>query len=35
VSAIATHVLPIERAPEAIELAATKDEGAIKVVLTF
>jgi len=35
VSAIATHVLPIERAPQAIELAATKGEDAIKVVLTF
>jgi L-iditol 2-dehydrogenase len=35
VSAIATHVLPIERAAQAIVLAATKGEGAIKVVLTF
>jgi len=35
VSAIATHVLPIEEAPHAMELAATKGEGAIKVVLTF
>ncbi len=35
VSAIATHVLPIEEAPRAIELAASKDDGAIKVVLAF
>jgi L-iditol 2-dehydrogenase len=35
VSAIATHVLPIEEAPRAIELAASKDDEAIKVVLTY
>jgi L-iditol 2-dehydrogenase len=35
VSAIATHLLPIEEAPRAMELAATKDHGAIKVVLTY
>jgi len=35
VSAIATHVLPIEQAQRGMELASTKKDGAIKVVLTF
>lgn len=35
VSAIATHVLPIEEARRAIELAARKDDETIKVVLTY
>ena len=32
---ILTHVLPIEQAQRALELAASKDEGAIKVMLSF
>jgi threonine dehydrogenase-like Zn-dependent dehydrogenase len=35
VSAIATHVLPIEEAQRGMELASTKDDGAIKVILSF
>jgi L-iditol 2-dehydrogenase len=35
VSAIATHVLPIEQAQRGMELAVSKMNGAIKVVLTF
>jgi threonine dehydrogenase-like Zn-dependent dehydrogenase len=35
VNAIATHVLPIEKAQRGMELASTKDDGAIKVVLSF
>jgi len=33
--AIATHRLPIEQAQRGMELALTKDEGAIKVILAF
>jgi L-iditol 2-dehydrogenase len=33
--AIATHVLPIEQAQHGMELAVTKMDGAIKVILTF
>jgi threonine dehydrogenase-like Zn-dependent dehydrogenase len=32
---INTHVLPIEEAQRGMELAHTKDDGAIKVVLSF
>ena len=35
VEAIATHRLPIEQAQRGMELALTKDDGAIKVVLSF
>ncbi len=35
VNAIATHVLPIEEAQRGMELASTKDYGAIKVILSF
>jgi 2-desacetyl-2-hydroxyethyl bacteriochlorophyllide A dehydrogenase len=35
VEAIYTHLLPIEQAQRAMQLAATKDDGAIKVILTF
>jgi L-iditol 2-dehydrogenase len=35
VEAIATHHLPIEQAQRGMELALTKDEGAIKVILAF
>jgi 2-desacetyl-2-hydroxyethyl bacteriochlorophyllide A dehydrogenase len=35
VEAIATHVLPIEEAQRGMELVDTKDDGAIKVTLTF
>jgi L-iditol 2-dehydrogenase len=35
VGAIATHVLPVEDAARAVGLAETKDNGAIKVILTF
>jgi threonine dehydrogenase-like Zn-dependent dehydrogenase len=35
VEGILTHVLPIEEAQRGMELARTKDEGAIKVVLSF
>lgn len=35
VAAIATHVLPLASAQQAMELAATKNDSAIKVVLTF
>jgi 2-desacetyl-2-hydroxyethyl bacteriochlorophyllide A dehydrogenase len=35
VEAIYTHLLPIEEAQRAMQLAASKDDGAIKVVLTF
>ncbi len=35
VEAIATHVLPIEEAQRGMELVDTKDDGAIKVVLSF
>lgn len=35
VNAIATHVLPIEDAQRGMELASTKDNGAIKVILSF
>jgi L-iditol 2-dehydrogenase len=35
VSAIHTHTLPIEQAQRGMELAHTKDDGAIKVILTF
>ncbi len=35
VEAIATHLLPIEEAQRGMELARTKDEGAIKVILSF
>jgi len=35
VDAIATHHLPIEQAQRGMELALTKDEGAIKVILSF
>jgi 2-desacetyl-2-hydroxyethyl bacteriochlorophyllide A dehydrogenase len=33
--AIATHLLPIEEAQQGVELADTKDDGAIKVILSF
>jgi threonine dehydrogenase-like Zn-dependent dehydrogenase len=35
VEGINTHVLPIEDAQRGMELAHTKDDGAIKVVLVF
>jgi len=35
VSAIATHILPIDEAQRGMELARTKADGAIKVILTF
>jgi threonine dehydrogenase-like Zn-dependent dehydrogenase len=35
VEGIATHVLPIEQAQRGIELARSKAEGAIKVLLSF
>jgi L-iditol 2-dehydrogenase len=35
VGAIATHVLPVEDATRAVRLTRTKDDGAIKVILTF
>jgi L-iditol 2-dehydrogenase len=35
VNAIATHVFPIEEAQRGMELASTKDDGAIKVILSF
>jgi L-iditol 2-dehydrogenase len=35
VEGILTHVLPIEEAQRGMELARTKDDGAIKVVLSF
>ena len=35
VEGISTHVLPIEQAQHGMELAASKDDGAIKVVFTF
>jgi L-iditol 2-dehydrogenase len=35
VEAIATHLLPIENAQRGMELADTKDDGAIKVILSF
>jgi L-iditol 2-dehydrogenase len=35
VEAITTHRLPIEEAQRGMELAYTKDDGAIKVVLSF
>lgn len=35
VNAIATHVLPIEEAQRGMELASTKDNNAIKVILSF
>jgi L-iditol 2-dehydrogenase len=35
VEGILTHVLPIEEAQRGMELAHTKDDGAIKVILTF
>jgi L-iditol 2-dehydrogenase len=35
VEGISTHVLPIEEAQRGMELAHTKDDGAIKVVLSF
>jgi L-iditol 2-dehydrogenase len=35
VEAIATHLLPIEDAQQGVELADTKDDGAIKVILSF
>jgi L-iditol 2-dehydrogenase len=35
VEAIATHLLPIEEAQRGMELAHTKNEGAIKVILSF
>jgi threonine dehydrogenase-like Zn-dependent dehydrogenase len=35
VNAIATHVLPIEDAQRGMELASTKNNGAIKVTLSF
>jgi L-iditol 2-dehydrogenase len=35
VEAIATHLLPIEDAQRGMELADTKDDGAIKVILSF
>jgi len=35
IEAIATHQLPIEEATHAMELAKSKEDGAIKVILTF
>jgi L-iditol 2-dehydrogenase len=35
VEAIATHLLPIEEAQRGMELTHTKDDGAIKVILSF
>jgi threonine dehydrogenase-like Zn-dependent dehydrogenase len=35
VEGILTHVLPIEEAQRGMELAHTKDDGAIKVILRF
>jgi L-iditol 2-dehydrogenase len=35
VEAIATHILPIEAAQRGLELADTKQDGAIKVILSF
>ncbi|MEJ2556792.1 MAG: alcohol dehydrogenase catalytic domain-containing protein [Anaerolineae bacterium] len=35
IEAIATHLLPIEEAQRGVELADTKDDGAIKVILSF
>jgi threonine dehydrogenase-like Zn-dependent dehydrogenase len=35
VGAIATHLLPIEEAQRGLELAHTKEDRAIKVVLSF
>ena len=35
VNAVATHVLPIEEAQRGMELASTKDDNAIKVILSF
>ena len=35
VAGIHTHTLPIEEAQRGMELARTKDDGAIKVVLSF
>jgi len=35
VSAIVTHVLPIEEAQRGMELAMTKDDDAVKVILSF
>jgi threonine dehydrogenase-like Zn-dependent dehydrogenase len=35
VEGILTHLLPIEEAQRGMELASTKDDDAIKVVLTF
>jgi L-iditol 2-dehydrogenase len=35
VEAIATHVLPIDEAQRGMELVDTKDDGAIKVILSF
>jgi threonine dehydrogenase-like Zn-dependent dehydrogenase len=35
VEAIATHVLPVEEAQRGMELVDTKDDGAIKVTLTY
>jgi threonine dehydrogenase-like Zn-dependent dehydrogenase len=35
VEGILTHVLPIEEAQWGMELAHTKDDGAIKVILSF
>jgi L-iditol 2-dehydrogenase len=35
VEAIATHLLPIEEAQRGMELVDTKDDGAIKVILSF
>jgi L-iditol 2-dehydrogenase len=35
VEAISTHILPIEQAQRGIELAHSKDDGAIKVILSF
>jgi 2-desacetyl-2-hydroxyethyl bacteriochlorophyllide A dehydrogenase len=35
IEAIATHLLPIEDAQRGVELADTKDDGAIKVILSF
>ena len=34
-AAMVTHVLPIEEAQRGFDLSATKDDGAIKVVLEF
>ena len=35
VEAILTHLLPIEKAQRGMKLAQTKNDGAIKVVLSF